>query len=172
MPIDIAMPIVIATNADVAALVDLVNLAYRGVEKGWTSEAHLVSGARTDSANMAGLMEAENSVVLKYDGPDGLTGCVHLQKQGEKLCLGMLSVMPRRQASGIGKELLSAADHYALNRNCTHIRITVISIRHELVAWYERHGYRRTGEILPFHPDGKFGVQNEPLELIVLEKGL
>jgi ribosomal protein S18 acetylase RimI-like enzyme len=82
----------------------------------------------------------------------------------------MLSVWPARQGAGIGKFLLSAAVDHAKKNQCGSIRITVISVRPELIAWYERHGYRRTGEIEPFHAGEKFGIQKQPLQLVVLER--
>ena len=164
-----------ANPADIPALVPLVNAAYRGQgedsPKGWTSESHLISGARTNAAGITELLQAPHSIILKCMADNGtLLGCVHLEKQEEKLYLGMLSVWPQRQGEGIGKHLLSAATDHAAKSNCKKIHITVISARPELIAWYERNGYQRTGETQPFHHGEKFGIQKQPLELIVLEK--
>jgi len=169
------MPIVAATPSDIPLLVRLVNNAYRGIDgiKGWTHEGHLLDGPRTDAAGIAELMSDPHSVILKYIDPqEALTGCVYLQKRGRQLYLGLLSVSPELQGAGLGKELLAAAVDYARENQCTRIHMTVISARHELVAWYERQGYERTGETEPFHAGEKFGIQKEPLELIVLEKRL
>lgn len=166
------MPIVCATSADIPALTRLVNSAYRG-EGGWTNESHLLDGTRTNEAGIAELMQQPDSMILKYVGLEDTemaAGCVYLHKQGDKLYLGMLSVDPTRQGSGIGKDLLEAAIVYAREIGCVRIRITVIAVRSELIAWYERHGYRRTGEVEPFHAGEKFGIQKQPLELVVLEK--
>jgi ribosomal protein S18 acetylase RimI-like enzyme len=162
-----------ATPADISALVPLVNAAYRGEDdqKGWTHESHLIKGARTNAKGITELLQAPHSVILKCINHEGqLAGCVHLEKQEEKLYLGLLSVWPHLQDQGIGKHLLSASVEHAKNNNCANIRITVISARPELIAWYERHGYQRTGEIQPFHAGEKFGVQQQPLELVVLER--
>lgn len=97
-------------------------------------------------------------------------GCVYLKKEGEKLYLGMLSVWPAKQGAGIGKALVHAAVEYAMVHGCRAIRITVISAREELIAWYERHGFRRTGEVERFHAGDRFGTIKRPLELAVLEK--
>lgn len=167
------MTITPSTPNDIPSLVPLVNAAYRSEDgqKGWTSESHLIKGARTNAVGIAELMQAPHSVILKYIDQEGqIAGCVHLEEQGNKLYLGMLSVWPDRQAQGIGKHLLAAAVDYARKNNCAHIHITVISVRPELIAWYERHGYQRTGEIQPFHHGEKFGIQKQPLELVVLER--
>jgi ribosomal protein S18 acetylase RimI-like enzyme len=162
-----------ATSDDIPALVSLVNSAYRGEDGqlGWTHESHLISGSRTNPAGIGELLRNPGAVILKYANEAGaLLGCVYLQKQDDRLYLGLLSVLPSLQNSGIGKQLLAAADDYARHHHCTHIHITVISARPELIAWYERHGYRRTGEIEPFHAGEKFGIQKQTLELAVLEK--
>ena len=169
------MTIIPAVLADIPALALLVNAAYRGQgdnhQEGWTSESHLISGARTNAADITQLLQAPHSVILKGTDEDGqLAGCVHLEKQDNKLYLGLLSVRPARQGQGIGKHLLTAAIDQAKKINCSTIHITVISARPELIAWYERHGYQRTGEIQPFHHGEKFGVQKQPLELVVLQK--
>jgi GNAT superfamily N-acetyltransferase len=162
-----------ATAADIPALVALVNNAYRGEagEQGWTSEGHLISGARTAAAGIDELLQTPGATLLKYTDPAGaLLGCVYLQQQGDLLYLGLLSVLPTQQNAGIGKQLLAAADDYARHHHCTHIHITVITARPELLAWYERHGYQRTGELQPFHGGEKFGAAKQTLELAVLEK--
>lgn len=162
-----------ATPADIPALVALVNSAYRGEDgqQGWTHEGHLIAGSRTNAAGIEELLDSPGATILKYTSPTGaLLGCVFLQQQAGKLYLGLLSVLPTQQGTGIGKQLLAAADDYARRHHCTAIHITVITARPELLAWYERHGYRRTGELQPFHAGEKFGIQKQPLELAVLEK--
>jgi GNAT superfamily N-acetyltransferase len=175
MSIPPAAPSVItpATSADIPALVTLVNSAYRGEagQQGWTHEAHLIAGSRTNAAGIEELLNTPGATILKYTAPTGaLLGCVYLQQQANTLYLGLLSVLPIQQGTGIGKHLLSAADDYARRHQCTVIHITVITARAELLAWYERHGYRRTGELQPFHAGEKFGIQKQTLELAVLEK--
>jgi ribosomal protein S18 acetylase RimI-like enzyme len=97
---------------------------------------------------------------------------VYLQQQADTLYLGMLSVNPVLQGAGIGKYLLQTATDYAQEIGCRRLKITVLSVRAELLAWYERHGYRRTGEALPFQENPAFGTPRQPLTLLVLEKVL
>ena len=84
----------------------------------------------------------------------------------------MLTVAPELQGGGVGKQLLQAAIDFARGNSSKSIYMTVISLRHELIAWYERHGYHKTGEKKPFPAGAPFGIQKQPLELIVLEKTL
>jgi GNAT superfamily N-acetyltransferase len=74
------------------------------------------------------------------------------------------------QGGGIGKQLLAAADNYARENNCSSIFMNVISLRHELTAWYERHGFRQTNERIPFPSDQQFGIPTQPLEFMIMEK--
>jgi ribosomal protein S18 acetylase RimI-like enzyme len=163
----------IAAAQDIPALDTLVNSAYRGdgSKKGWTTEADLLGGIRTDAYGLAKMMEEPGAVILKYTGESGkLEGCVYLKTKGKKLYLGMLTVDPELQAKGIGKKLLQAAENYAKQMHCDKMTMTVISVRYELIAWYERHGYAATGATEPFPTDPSFGLPKQPLEFIVMEK--
>ena len=82
----------------------------------------------------------------------------------------MLSVSPLVQAKGIGKQLMAAAEIFASEQACDSIFMKVISIRHELIAWYERQGYSNSGKTEPFPVDTRFGIPTQPLEFIILEK--
>ena len=160
---------------DIPELTMLVNSAYRGdaSRKGWTTEADLLDGElRTDEQSLSKSLKNPNAVILKFVSERRITGCVYLEKQGKALYLGMLSVSPTAQAQGIGKELLNAAEEYAKQQGCDSIIMTVISLRHELINWYERHGYKMNGETKPFPEDERFGKARQPLQFAVLEKKL
>jgi ribosomal protein S18 acetylase RimI-like enzyme len=101
-----------------------------------------------------------------------ITGCVYLQKRGYKVYLGMLTVLPTLQANGLGKQLLNAAEEYTQNINCTAVTMTVITTRTELINWYERRGYTKTGQTLPLVIPKEFGVSKQPLEMFLMEKGV
>ena len=163
-----------ASIADIPGIEDLLNLAYRGeiASRTWTSEAHLIAGeTRTNAAELKKIINLPGSVILKYSGDSkAIDGCVNLQQHGNKIYLGMLSVSPFKQGAGIGKKLLKAAEEYALSANCFSIYMTVISIRHELIDWYKRHGYIDTGERKKFIEDAVSGKHLQPLEFMVMEK--
>jgi len=162
-----------ATVADAAELNMLVNTSYRGErsKKGWATEAHLLDGNRIDEETVIEYLSNPAITILKYTGDDGeLKACVYLEHKGDKLYLGMLSVLPELQAGGIGRLLLEEAEAFAKKKGIGTITMTVISSRTELLAWYVRRGYHYNGEILPFHADKKFGVPRIHIELAVLEK--
>lgn len=165
-----------ASTRDVRAIVGLVNSAYRGEgsKQGWTTEADLLDGIRTDEKAITDMINHDDSTILVCKSErDELIGCVHLQRQGTALYLGMLTVSPTLQGAGIGKELLKKSESLGREQHATAIVMHVISIRHELISWYERHGYERTGETKAFPSlDPRFGIPKQPLEFLVLKKSL
>ncbi|MFD2934033.1 GNAT family N-acetyltransferase [Spirosoma flavum] len=164
--------IIPATEEDIPALDKLVNSAYRGdsSRKGWTTEADLLDGIRTSEVSLRAMFLNPNTLILKYQEADRLLGCVYLEIKGDDLYLGMLTVSPDVQTNGIGKQLLLAAEQVAIDRKCRAVTMTVITQRHELIAWYKRRGYQATGETQPFPNDPRFGIPKQPLEFIVMEK--
>jgi ribosomal protein S18 acetylase RimI-like enzyme len=160
---------------DVPRLESLINSAYRGEssKKGWTTEADFLEGMRTDKDSLVEMINDPHAVILKYCDDDNiLQGCVYLEKKNDQMYLGMLTVSPMQQAKGIGKILLAASEKFAKDENCYEIEMTVISIRDELIGWYEKHGYSKTGEKKPFPSDIKFGIPKIPLEFVVMKKKL
>ena len=168
------MAISTATLHDIPALVQLINSAYRGEgsKKGWTTEADLLEGElRTDIPTLTEEMKKPGAVILKCTSTDGrIIACVYLQKLERGLYLGMLTVSPALQAGGIGKQLLSAATDHARGNHCPVIYMSVISVRDELIAWYQRHGYHLTGEKKAFPTDNRYGVPTQALEFAIMEK--
>jgi ribosomal protein S18 acetylase RimI-like enzyme len=166
--------ITIATIADIDAIKNLLNNAYRGeaAKEGWTSEAHLITGnTRTDDKDLGNIMLKPGSVFLKYiNEQQQIIACANLQQHGSKIYLGMLSVAPQLQGSGVGKQMLQAAEEYTRHLQCTSIYMSVISLRTELINWYKRHGYTDTGERKPFIEDDISGKHLQPLEFMILEK--
>jgi len=167
-----------AAPDDVPALHRLIESAYRGdsAKAGWTHEADLLGGQRTDEAELRDILADASRVLLLAEIDGVLTGCVQVAKQCEGLAyLGLLTVDPRRQAGGLGRWLIAAAEAEAIDRfGATRMEMTVIRQRAELIAWYERRGYRLTGETRPFPlDDERFGLpQTRELEFVVLEKAL
>lgn len=157
-------------------IVELVNSAYRGEgsKKGWTTEADLLGGQRTDASAIRDLIEKDNSVILVAENENSgkIEGCVHLEKHNEKCYLGMLTVRPLLQGKGLGAMMLEEAEAFAQFWDCTHIYMTVIAQRGELIQWYEKRGYKNTGEKKPFpYGDERFGAPKLPdLYFVVLEK--
>ena len=155
-----------ATAADVAALERLVNSAFRGDSSraGWTTEADLLDGQRVDGAGLAQTIATPDHVILVAERDGELVGCVHLQRRGEDCYLGMLTIRPTAQGAGLGSRLLEAAERWAAAHwSSETVTMTVIAQRAELIAWYERRGYRRTGEQRQFpYGNPRFGLPRRP----------
>jgi len=161
-----------ASVDDVPVLTRLINRSYRGetAEKGWTTESHLLDGLRIDEETLTQYILDKDTIILKCCNDDEVLGSVYLNKNGNELYFGMLTVDPDKQNTGTGKLLLKHIEWYAREQSCNRIHMTVISVRDELIAWYERHGFIKTGEIKPFPTDTKFGIQKQPLELLIMER--
>lgn len=166
-----------AAAADAPALAALVNSAYRGDSSraGWTTEADLLGGQRIDVERLAETIAAPGNVILLHERDQVLVACVHLERTGDDCYLGMLTVRPTMQRSGLGRQLLEAAERWAVEQwGSRSMQMTVIVQRIELIAWYERHGYGRTGERRPFpYGDERFGLpRRADLAFVVLSKPL
>lgn len=157
-------------------LAGLVNSAYRGASSraGWTTEADLLDGQRTDEDEIRRLLDDEHSVILLCLNDAEVLGSVLLQQKPEAAYLGMLVVRPGLQGGGIGKQLIQAAERFVQQEwGSRKMQMTVITLRHELLAFYERRAYRRTGQVQPFPDDTAAGIPRVPgLQFEVLEKDL
>ncbi len=165
-----------AEKQDAEQIAALVNSAYRGEssKQGWTTEADLLAGLRIDIEEILRLISSDESMLLLCKAKAEVIGSVHLQKQAEQVCLGMLAVSPPLQGRGIGKQLLEAAEQaaqetWAVNKSVR----SVIASRSELIAFYERRGYRRTGvsKAFPVNPE-LWTPKVADLRLEILEKVL
>ncbi|GAB3638169.1 GNAT family N-acetyltransferase [Hymenobacter arcticus] len=162
-----------ATPADVPALADVINRAYRSeaASAGWTAEGHLLEGPRIDEATLQEMLAAPRTTLLKAETAAGsLVGCIYLEQQSKVLYFSMLAVVPEAQAHGLGRLLLEAIEMHARQAHCNLLKMSVLELRTELLAWYERRGYRRTGASEPFPATTRFGRPRQPLILLTLEK--
>jgi ribosomal protein S18 acetylase RimI-like enzyme len=166
-----------ATHADVPAVVALVESAYRGdaSRAGWTTEADLLDGRRTDADDVRSCIERARSIVLLAERAGQLVACAHVAIDGEAGYFGMFSVTPTLQRAGVGKAVLAEAERVVREDwQVPTMRMTVIDVRGELIAFYERRGYARTGIKKPFpYGDERFGLpRRADLRFEVLEKQL
>lgn len=187
--------IVPARPEDAGDLAALVNSAYRGdsSRKGWTTEADFLGGQRTSPEALGeeierGAREGKRVILCLREAtppaertrPESrlapILACVSLERTSDNGCyLGMLTVSPERQAGGIGRALLESAENFARTEwSAKRMILGVIQLRSELIAWYERRGYRATGEIKPFpYGNEAFGLPRRPdLHFVMFEKPL
>jgi len=162
-----------ARQSDFPAVIAIMNAAFRGTE-GWTVEADYITGERT-SESLLREEVAKGALYLLAEDDAILQGCVSLQASSPvKWYLGSLTVNPALQNAGFGRKLLEAAEGYAATHGARTVQMTVVGVRDTLIAWYERRGYRRTGETRPFpYGDNRYGIPTrDDLEFVVLERHL
>ncbi|GHB03589.1 MULTISPECIES: GNAT family N-acetyltransferase [Streptomyces] len=165
-----------ATEDDVPVLVGLIESAYRGdtSRAGWTTEADILHGRRTDAEGVRQVVTAPAGRLLVAERDGASVACCQLEHRGEAAYFGMFAVAPALQGAGLGKVIIAEAERTVRETwGVKEMHMTVISVREELIAWYERRGYRRTGETTPFpYGDERFGIpQRDDLvfELLVKE---
>jgi ribosomal protein S18 acetylase RimI-like enzyme len=175
-----AMFLARATEDDHAAIVELANLAFRGVgpSASWNSEADFIEGQRlTESLLREDLARKPDAVLLTCrDDPHGeLLGTVWLEPKKDGVWyLGLLTIRPDLQNRQMGRALLAAAEEFAKQHGASRIRMSVVNVRGILIAWYERRGYILTGETQPFpYGDQRFGRPlRDDLHFVLLEKDI
>lgn len=166
-----------AEATDIDRLERLIQSAYRGdsARLGWTHEADLLDGQRTDRVALEAILADPTEAIVLAERGGLLIGCVRITSLGDGVSsLGMLAVDPVRQGGGLGRHLIAEAEAHARRSGGLRMEMTVIVQRVELIAWYERRGYRLTGETRPFPAtDPRFGVpRRSDLGFVVLEKAL
>ena len=164
----------LATLSDIEAITQLVNAAYRtnSTSSAWTHEADLVSGDRINPEQLANILLKPEIAVLVAVRNSHIVACVEIEKQSNVSYISMLAVTPDLQAIGIGKQTLAYAEHYAqLNFHAETFAMIVLSSRPELIAFYLRRGYQKTGKIMNYPLSAGVGIPKQSgLKLEVLEK--
>ena len=169
-----------ATEDDYAPIVELANLAFRGVGPfaSWNSEADFIQGQRLNESLLREDLAAKpDAQLLTYrDNPDGeLLGTVWLEPKKDGVWyLGLLTIRPDLQNRQMGRTLLAAAEEFARHHGACRIRMSVVNVRSTLIAWYERRGYVLTGKTQPFpYGDERFGRPlRDDLHFVLLEKDI
>ncbi|MBT2442029.1 GNAT family N-acetyltransferase [Streptomyces sp. ISL-36] len=166
-----------AVEDDVPALVPLIESAYRGDSSraGWTTEADILQGQRTDAEGVRAVITTPGSRMMVVERDGEIVACCQLEHRGAAAYFGMFAVRPEHQGGGLGRRIIAEAERRVREIwDAREMHMTVISVREELIAWYERRGYRRTGEMSPFpYGDERFGVpQRDDLQFELLVKEL
>ena len=167
----------LAVPADAERLAALIRTAYRGEasRQGWTSEVDLVGGDRINVEQVRSLIEGPSSMMLVLGEENGIIACCQVEDRGDSLAyFGTFAVSPAAQGAGLGRRLMAEAErHAALTFGSAELEMTVLAQQEMLIAWYERLGFRRTGETRPFPADETFARPlRDDLHFVVLAKSL
>jgi predicted N-acetyltransferase YhbS len=164
----------VATQSDILGLEKLVNSVYRGENafKGWTTEAGILDGQRIDPEMLKSIIESFSERIFVIEEGSVLLGCVQSTDSADSVLLGMLSVPVELQGKGLGAHLIKVVEEDARNRGFKFIKMHVLDIREELLSYYERKGYQRTGESAEWPwGDLKWGIpKRDDLRFVVLSK--
>lgn len=139
----------IASASDASEIAALVNRAYRPSlhQRGWTHEADLVLGERTSPEQVLSLFGPHSSILVLCEQA-AILACVHVEHSEAGAYIGMLATEPDYQSRGLGKNMLACAEQYAVEQfKAASFKMCVLSSRTELIAFYERRGYVRTGHV-------------------------
>ncbi|SOD72269.1 ribosomal protein S18 acetylase RimI-like enzyme [Jatrophihabitans sp. GAS493] len=171
-------PFRLAEIQDASELTRLIQSAYRGdsSRQGWTTEADLLDGQRVDEAQVLEVITDPQSLLLVLPDADGILACCQLESRADSVVyFGMFAVRPGAQGGGVGRLMIAEAQRLARKTlGATAMEMTVIAQRDELISWYERLGFRRTGETRPFpYGELRFGApRRDDLHFVVLRRDL
>ena len=161
-----------AERADAPTIAALIESGYRGDEsrRGWTTEADLLDGDRTSVAEIEAYIADPNARFIMAFECASLVGCALIKNEAGEGYFGMFAVKPALQGSGHGKQILAHAEKTVRDLwHCPVIAMTVISIREDLIAFYERRGYKRSAT-KPFPFDREPGAKRTDFHFVVLKK--
>jgi len=168
-----------ASEADYPEIIQLVNVAFRGTgpSASWNIEEGVIEGQRLNESLLQEDLAANPGAhfLIHRDEQGSLLGTVWLDPGKDGVWyLGLLTIRPDLQKQHMGRTLLAVAETFAKERGAHRIRMTVVNVRYSLIAWYERRGYRLTGETKPFpYDDPRFGRPlRDDLHFVVLEKDI
>ena len=165
----------LANITDIPQILDLVNISYRSkTVRGWTSESEIIDGLRLNESHATTLILKEDSFLILALEQNELIGCVHIEYNVNLAYLGLLTIHPNFQNKGLGKILLTHAENFCANyNNITHIEMSVLSLRKELLNFYQRRGYLLTNKIENYPLHANVGVPKDSnIKVLYLKKAL
>ncbi|HDU8164134.1 GNAT family N-acetyltransferase [Acinetobacter baumannii] len=166
----------LAEFSDIPTLVELINQSYREQQgRSWTTEVEYVKGQRINKEQLKQQLELPNSVLLigEIDSSKVVT-CIGLTFQSNTVEIGTFCTDPHVQNMKIGRSVLEYAEQFALHKvpELDSAIMYILNVRSELIAYYERSGYIKTGNHEPYPLDANVGLPLIPIKLIEMKKDL
>ena len=146
-----SFPIRIATAQDAEALATLVSSAYRGESSRAVDHGNRSGRRQPRRCGASPLGDRLTDDVILMHEAEGELLAVHLQRTAEGCYLGMLTTKPTSQGSDWADGCWKKPSVSRARRGGHGDAHDGHHRAFELLAWYERRGYARTGERKPFH---------------------
>ncbi|MBR7716041.1 GNAT family N-acetyltransferase [Acinetobacter nosocomialis] len=166
----------LAELSDIPLLVDLINHSYRAQQgRSWTTEVEFVKGQRISQEQLTQQLELPNSVLLVAEiDSSQFVACIGLTFQKNTVEIGTFCTDPNLQDMKVGRCVLEYAEQFALRKTpeLDSALMYVLNVRSELIAYYERRGYAKTGHVEPYPTEADVGIPLIPIKLIEMKKDL
>lgn len=171
----------LAEQPDIVELVKMINSAYRDQhQNSWTNESQLVDGDRIDQAQLKSLIHQQHKsfhsrllvAEIHHEMKDEIIGGIAIESQQKNIEIGTFCIAPQWQNLGYGAQVLNAAETYAIKMKPDLERFVmwVLDARPELVNFYLRHGYIKTGIVKDYPSDLNVGTPLISMKLLQLVK--
>jgi ribosomal protein S18 acetylase RimI-like enzyme len=168
-----------AQISDIQKLVDLINSAYRQHQgNSWTSEVEIVTGDRINVEQLLQTLADDHFKLFVVEYAKETVACIGLTFHSSEVEIGTFCITPRIQNQGIGKQVLDFAESYIGDNllleypDLKHFVMWVLSVRHELIAYYQRRGYQQTGRIEDYPLHANVGIPTVNLHLVEMKKDI
>ncbi|MFW1646964.1 GNAT family N-acetyltransferase [Acinetobacter nosocomialis] len=166
----------LAELSDIPLLVDLINHSYRAQQgRSWTTEVEFVKGQRISQEQLTQQLKLSNSVLLVAEiDSSQIVACIGLTFQNNTVEIGTFCTDPQIQNMKVGRSVLEYAEQFALQKTpeLDSALMYVLNVRSELIAYYERRGYTKTGHVEPYPTEADVGIPLIPIKLIEMKKDL
>ncbi|KAK2010858.1 acetyltransferase [Colletotrichum eremochloae] len=162
----------VAMAEDAPQLQRLVQAAFRAEDKraDWTADMKLGRSFQYSVEEvLTTINNPDTAIIMASDQNGVLLGSVGIVKRNDSLVrFVMLSVNPEQQCGGIGRRVLAYAENFARSWGVKTFELNALSSRERLIEWYERCGYKKTGQTSPF-PADRLSQLDLPKDLCFVE---
>lgn len=167
-----------ASADDASALQRLIQAAFRAEDsrQGWVADTALNARFTIDIAHIAKtITEPDSDFLIASNKAGDIVATIAVSKRDpDHARIFMLAVDQRWQQGGLGRQVLAYAEQYCQRTwGVTRLGLDALSTRQELISWYLRRGYLKTGEMKPFPRDAYSDLDlPEDLVFVQFEKSI
>lgn len=129
------------TDRDVPELVEVINHAYS-----YQDEAK--GEPRTNLAHLRKRISETDFYTIVCN--EQIAGCVYSENHDGALHFGLLTLSPRYRKQGIAESVIAAVESFAKAHEFSTVELDYMSLAPWLKRYYEKYGYKETGDITPW----------------------